>query len=310
MAFAIYCFVRKKGQTTKSNKPFPLSAPRLAMKKNIVSAFVALLVTFTAAISFAGTELYPSDFSIGTGAVNDSNGWKDSDRFFELFNDYFSAQLGSEESFYLSSQDLVNSRGIADCSSWDVHSGSLVGAFKVAALGHKLSLYDQNGVEVAQLANYASNAQTGGTSMADLQSGIIEEAIGVTLKLSAFYGNEMIYQWSSDYLENNDYSGDNFVHMIAIDVTDLYNAKALANGKETVNTAFMVGFEDMTNDPLHMADWDYQDFVAILTNVTPAGYFSSEAGPSATPEPATLAIFGAALAGLAFFRVRKDAVTK
>jgi len=93
------------------------------------------------------------------------------------------------------------------------------------------------------------------------------------------------YTWSSNPEEDS----DGIIHMVAIDITDLYNAKYGTNN----DSVFLFGWEDlhaMGADGGLPADWDYQDFVIIMTNVLPKDH--------TTPEPTTLLICGMGLCGL------------
>ena len=90
-------------------------------------------------------------------------------------------------------------------------------------------------------------------------------------QLDAYLGATPIYCWSSNPCQNNGVlgkPGDNKVHMVAIDITDLYNTKyGTAKG-----SVIMFGWESLhstaANGGLH-ADWDYQDIILIMTDVTP-----------------------------------------
>ncbi|GHT41512.1 hypothetical protein FACS189443_3400 [Planctomycetales bacterium] len=82
------------------------------------------------------------------------------------------------------------------------------------------------------------------------------------------------------------------INMVAYDVTDLM--KAMGSEYANIENAFMFTWEDWnwgTQEGKNYTDFDYNDLVYIMTNVTPNII-------SVTPEPATMLIIGLGLAGL------------
>ncbi|GHT43990.1 hypothetical protein FACS189454_00280 [Planctomycetales bacterium] len=90
------------------------------------------------------------------------------------------------------------------------------------------------------------------------------------------------------------------ISMMAYDVTDLI--KAMGSEYADIENAFMFTWEDWnygTERGRRGINFDYNDLVFIMTNVTPNTI-------SATPEPATMLIIGLGLAGLGLARRRRN----
>jgi len=269
------------------------------MKKFVVAATCALLVLLPT--TFVRADLL-TEYGIN---IEDTNNFSDNINLFQLFNNYFADQLGSG-GLYTGSNELFLDRGVDPYTDWTTSSSQLVGAFKVADLGHQLNMLDSSDNLVAGLMHVGGTANIGqADGITDLsgQSVIdIADGLHVNFQLNAYWGDTLVYSWASTP-DQNDGSlglpGDGMVHMLAMDITDLYNAKY----GTTNDSVYMFAWED-----LHLtaagggqpADWDYQDFVAIMTNVRP----NSEI--QATPEPATMVMFGlGGLVGALAYRRRK-----
>ncbi|MGL4593867.1 MAG: VPLPA-CTERM sorting domain-containing protein, partial [Thermoguttaceae bacterium] len=80
---------------------------------------------------------------------------------------------------------------------------------------------------------------------------------------------------------------EGIIRMISFDVTDLLQLKY---GNSNIQSAYLFAWEDQA-----FGDFDYNDTVYIITNLTPNV-------PSATPEPASAIILASGLIGIPFMR--------
>lgn len=235
--------------------------------------------------------------------ISDANKYNDGNTLYQLFNNYFGLD---EETGYSSSNDLFNDRGVDPYATWTTSGSELIGAFKVAAFGHEMSVMSQNGTVLGSIIDVAGTENISeANGISDLSGGSVSLPDGhrVNFQLDAsLWGND-VYSWSSDPAANAGtqpigVTGDDMIHMIAFDITDIYN-EYFGTDFESV---FMLGWEDMhlTGDGLgSTADWDYQDFVAIVTNLKPEN-------TAATPEPATMVmILMSGAAGALVYRRRR-----
>ena len=264
-----------------------------ASMKKLIAIMFAVLFVMSAATAHA--DLY------GVNIV-DANPYGDNINLYQLFNRYFADQLGKDgfEAEYTSSNDLYNARSVDPNTDWITSGSQLVGAFKVAALGHTMSMLDSLGNVVASLIHADGTVnigQEGGITDLSGQSVInIADGLNVNFQLDAFWGDNLVYSWSSNPSGNS----DGMIHMLALDITDLYNEKYGTSN----DSVFMFAWEDLhltaANGGLP-ADWDYQDFVAIVTNVKGG---TAEV-TSTAPEPATLLILGFGALGAGFAARRR-----
>lgn len=284
------------------------------MKKTLISICVVLFVCCVSVSVKA--DLLEADYGVAFGKTEDKS-------FGDLFVEYFSEQLdfnfgvtGAALSVAVFNEFGVNPH----TTSWSTTEGAeLVGAYKVAHATHTMSLYDRETKETIATITTPESAENK-DQIVDLSNQFVGNLppsnVDVQLQVD-FQG--FVYNWSSDPSANGgdivtyDQSvlpGDGKVHMIALDITDLYNKKHF--GEEVVyESVYMFGWEDLpfgkysedysvgNNDT---ADWDYNDLIAIISNIR----IIENSDVPATPEPASVLIFGVGALGLAACRVRKN----
>jgi hypothetical protein len=239
---------------------------------------------------------------------------------YQLFNDYFAAELGDNK--YTSSNALFNALGVDPHSQWKTSGTSLVGAYANSAMQHELNVVDMNGNELGQILNLSEYGNSvNGDRIGDISGSVtnIPDGININLQLAPRYGdifdneNSIIgpdYQWvwSSDPSKNEYpegtlfkddaiFAGDGSIHMLALNITDLYNQK-YGTDFESVYMFAWEDLSDLVNGHWLPADYDFQDFVGIMTNLTPT---------AAAPEPASMLILlvGGGVSSLYVFGKRR-----
>jgi hypothetical protein len=261
--------------------------------------FLVAIFGFTVSVSYGDfltneekNEFIASNANLETLGINDKTtdtNLGTPNPLYRIFNEYFQNELTAN---YTSGNELVDARMIKQTvSSWHVNEGSnVVASFTSSLYQHGLQIYSTTGALLFDTGQYASTT-TGEAiidgSPIDLNAGdYIFSANSYGLS-KTFSGDHEWYYSSEEYLNPDNeswahYFDDGIEHLIAFNVTDLMKKR---DGYEDIESAFLFAFEDLN---VTSTDFDYQDFAFILTNVKANGV------PAATPEPATILIFGIA----------------
>ncbi len=212
-----------------------------------------------------------------------------------LFNAFFDLK-GSDK--YTSSDALFADRGVINDMWVALDDAYIYGVGKVAVLVHELNFSYTDGTTLAPITIAANTVGSDGkmtieTALSGFGINTALEKGEFSMSLNTFLGSTQMgtvetfgatYQVSGGSIQN-----DGLVHLIALDVTDLMSALL----GEKIQSAYMFCWEDL---PVFRpqggmpADWDFQDLVYIMVNVSDSHI------TTITPEPATALIL---LAGLA-----------
>jgi hypothetical protein len=288
------------------------------MKKTIVNftVFFAAFIVFFACLSDARADRLSdaekaqyatANTSFDTFQICDS--FNDSDKLYRIFNQYFASELQNlGKDSYTSGNQLFADRGVHEfVDSWHLNPGAEIsGTFRGAANEHTLNLLNANKESVWSQVYPKNTYNSMNEAFMDTYYQVGTEGdYNITLSTMRYYGDSLPiggYTLNGDAANTGTLNGVTYdmINMIAIDVTDLMRIKT---GNFDLESAFMFAWEDYLiggmNGLFQDIDFDYNDIVYIMTNVAPS--------TSVVPEPASMLIFGLALAGLPFAkRLRKN----
>ncbi|MDR2344837.1 MAG: PEP-CTERM sorting domain-containing protein [Planctomycetaceae bacterium] len=244
------------------------------MKKVILFLAVVFFLTPSAAFSdISLMELYGVK-------LKDQSADGDMYNLYGMLNNYLG--LNDDEK-YANSIDLFNERGIDPTTQWMTSGSTLIQAFNQSSYLHQVNVLSSEGVEICKLYDQYNGGSTGEEYA--LEDGLILDFLLLPYTVREDGTYNYAYAWSSDPSKNANVGetyyngdllgiGDGGIHMIAFDITDLYNDKK----GTSFNSVYMFGLEDL---PYNQSDFDYNDMAIIMTNLTPT---------VATPEPATMLI--------------------
>ena len=253
--------------------------------RDVIKIMIALMLVACA------TQGVKADlFNGGVGITDPASYDQPQANLYVLFNTYFGLEEGMD-GYVTSSNELFEARGVAGVAEWTASEGAYVyGVNRIADLDHNLTFKFNNGTTLSTGWLVAKTEPTEFSELGDVRD---LDPGPFTMTLATYYRPFDLYVGivEANSIKYNNGVEDDLVHMIALDVTDLMQAKL---GVDKVQSAYMFCWEDLVLGPTggwgDPADWDFQDLVYILVNVYDARQLTL------TPEPATALIL---LAGLA-----------
>lgn len=269
-----------------------------SVKIVVFSVSFFLLVSGVPAQRLADVNEYgQSNTSYDTFRIS---GLSDSKMLVEVFNNYFSEQLAVTGESYDTGNDLYASRGVREMvDTWHVNEGAqIIGSFRSAGMGHTLNFLDADGDKVwsHEYPRNVYDKALGNDVITVDATGDYNFSLNTWSEYVRQETGETVREYSSVTRYGDDPSKNPYdvIQMVAFDVTDLVQ---LMFDDPTIESAYFFGWEDYYFTPNHSSmDFDYQDLVYLMVNVTPNT-------SSSMPEPATAVILGcAALFGAAFGR--------
>ena len=255
-------------------------------KFSMISRIALAALGMTALSAKAAPVASITNPSGATGIVD--NAWGEYP-LVRLFSDFFAAELAATGESYSTSNQLFEVRGVDTSlqTRWAATNAMWYSAFKIAMLGHDLHMVPDAGdaIRIASTPEEINIIGPNGMMMIGTPIGSCDS---FTFRMDthlAGYPSSYVSFYSDNAL-----NPDLATHMVAFDVTDLVNARQLAewlsaghsaNTFIPVESAYLFGWEDMWRESAVAPDGDYQDFASIFTNMRPAS----------VPEPASLGVF-------------------